>query len=120
MAAFCLPQGRSWQRRPLGYRAATVMERVGANPPARGSEGVGLATAVHFGRLSVAIGNCRLRPGVIQVCRFSSSEIHGLVHQMRRAAASIPGNIAEGFSRRGKIDKARFMKIAESSPEESR
>jgi four helix bundle protein len=39
---------------------------------------------------------------------------------MRRAAVSIPANIAEGFRRRGKPDKARFMNIAEGSVEECR
>jgi four helix bundle protein len=52
--------------------------------------------------------------------QFPQSERYGLVQQMRRAAVSIPANIAEGFSRRGKSDKARFMNIAESSLEESR
>jgi four helix bundle protein len=40
---------------------------------------------------------------------------------MRRAAVSIPAaNIAEGFRRRGKADKARFMHMAEGSVEECR
>ncbi len=39
---------------------------------------------------------------------------------MRRAAVSIQANIAEGFARRGKYDKARFMNIAEGSLEEIR
>jgi four helix bundle protein len=39
---------------------------------------------------------------------------------MRRAAISIPANIAEGFRKRGKADKARFMNTAEGSIEESR
>jgi four helix bundle protein len=39
---------------------------------------------------------------------------------MRRAAVSIPANIAEGFRKRGKPDKARFMNMAEGSIEESR
>jgi four helix bundle protein len=47
-------------------------------------------------------------------------ETYGLVSQMRRAAISIPANIAEGFRRRGKPDKARFLNIAEGSLEESR
>ncbi len=33
---------------------------------------------------------------------------------------SIPANIAEGFRRRGKPDKARFMNLAEGSIEECR
>ena len=61
---------------------------------------------------------------VLAVYRFTStfpkSEIYGLAQQMRRAAVSIPANIAEGFTRRGKTDKARFMNIAEGSLEESR
>jgi len=39
---------------------------------------------------------------------------------MRRAAVSIPANRAEGFRRRGKADKARFMNLAEGSLEECR
>ena len=47
-------------------------------------------------------------------------ETYGLSQQMRRAAVSIPANIAEGFRRRGKADKARFMNMAEGSVEECR
>ena len=47
-------------------------------------------------------------------------ETYGLSLQMRRASVSIPANIAEGFRRRGKADKARFMNIAEGSVEECR
>ncbi|SPE42348.1 hypothetical protein SBA3_520029 [Candidatus Sulfopaludibacter sp. SbA3] len=47
-------------------------------------------------------------------------ETCGLPLQMRRAAVSIPANIAEGIRRRGKADKARFMNIAERSVEECR
>jgi len=39
---------------------------------------------------------------------------------MRRAAVSIPANIAEGFRKRGLLDKARYMNVAEGSLEESR
>src|SRR5213594_900902 len=51
---------------------------------------------------------------------FPKQETYGLSLQMRRAAVSIPANIAEGFRRRGKADKARFMNLAEGSVEECR
>jgi len=47
-------------------------------------------------------------------------EKFGLVSQMRRAAVSVPGNIAEGFKRRGVADKKHFYNIAQSSLEELR
>ncbi len=49
---------------------------------------------------------------------FPPEEKFGLVSQMRRAAVSIPANIAEGFKRRGIQDKLRFYNIAEGSLEE--
>ena len=61
---------------------------------------------------------------VLQVYTFTAlfpkQETYGLSLQMRRAAVSIPANIAEGFRRRGKADKARFLNIAEGSVEECR
>ncbi len=60
---------------------------------------------------------------VLAVYRFTAGfpkhETYGLSSQMRRAAVSIPANVAEGFGKRGKADKARFMNIAEGSIEES-
>jgi four helix bundle protein len=53
-------------------------------------------------------------------CMFPRTETHGLSSQMRRAAVSIPANIAEGFRKRGRPDKARYMNIAEGSIEECR
>lgn len=52
--------------------------------------------------------------------RFPSHEMYGLSAQLRRAAVSIPANIAEGFTRRSKADKLRFMNVAQGSIEESR
>lgn len=49
-----------------------------------------------------------------------ADERFGLVSQMRRAAVSIPANIAEGFKRRGMRDKIRFYNISEGSLEESK
>jgi four helix bundle protein len=51
---------------------------------------------------------------------FPKHEVFGLSQQWRRAAVSIPANIAEGFRRRGRADKVRFLNIAESSLEECR
>ncbi len=51
---------------------------------------------------------------------FPKSELYGLTAQFRRAAISIPANIAEGFKKNGKHDKARFYNIAQGSLEECR
>lgn len=52
--------------------------------------------------------------------RFPKFETYGLSSQLRRAAVSIPANIAEGFKKRGPADKARFMNTAQGSLEEAR
>jgi four helix bundle protein len=49
---------------------------------------------------------------------FPKSEVYGLSSQFRRAAISIPANIAEGFKKRGKADKLRYYNIAQGSLEE--
>jgi len=51
---------------------------------------------------------------------FPKHEMFGLTSQFRRAAVSVPANIAEGFRRRGAPDKARFFNIAQASVEECR
>ena len=51
---------------------------------------------------------------------FPKTEIYGLTSQLRRAAISIPANIAEGFKKRSSIDTARYMNIAQGSLEECR
>lgn len=51
---------------------------------------------------------------------FPQREIYALTSQLRRAAISIPANITEGFKKKGKRDKCRFMNIAQGSLEESR
>jgi four helix bundle protein len=51
---------------------------------------------------------------------FPKHEVFGLSAQMRRAAVSVAANIAEGFPKRGRSDKARFMNIAQGSLEELR
>ena len=52
--------------------------------------------------------------------KFPAKEVYGLTSQLRRAAVSIPANIAEGFKKRGKADKGRYLNIAQGSLEECR
>lgn len=50
--------------------------------------------------------------------QYPDDEKYGLISQMRRAAVSVPANIAEGFKRHGQADKTRFYNTSESSLEE--
>ena len=52
--------------------------------------------------------------------RYPKIELYGLVSQMRRAAVSVPANIAEGFKRASRPDKARVLNLAQGSLEELR
>ena len=51
---------------------------------------------------------------------YPREETYGLTSQVRRASVSVAGNIAEGFKRRGRADKARILNIADASLEETR
>jgi four helix bundle protein len=63
----------------------------------------------------------RLVIGIYQLTQeFPKSEIYGLTSQVRRAAVSVPANIAEGLCKRSKADKARYFNIAQGSLEEVR
>ena len=46
---------------------------------------------------------------------FPKDERFGLTSQFRKAAVSVPANIAEGFKKRGRSNKARFMNISQGS-----
>ncbi len=46
---------------------------------------------------------------------FPSNEQYGLIHQMRRAAVSIPSNIAEGYGRKNKPEYNQFLRHAYGS-----
>jgi four helix bundle protein len=49
---------------------------------------------------------------------FPRSEQFGIVSQLRRAAYSIPSNLAEGFGRRSTKELLQFLTIANGSAEE--
>lgn len=51
---------------------------------------------------------------------FPKHELYGLSSQFRRAAVSIPANIAEGFKKRSAKDTMRYLNISHGSLEECR
>ncbi len=50
--------------------------------------------------------------------KFPKEEQYGLTSQIRRSAASIPANIAEGSARSGDPEFTRFLYIAQASASE--
>ena len=46
---------------------------------------------------------------------FPKEETYGLVSQLRRAAISVPSNIAEGAARTGRREFAQFLNVARGS-----
>ncbi|MCJ7533437.1 MAG: four helix bundle protein [Anaerolineales bacterium] len=73
----------------------------------------------NFKELNVWLKAHQLVLAVYQVTKsFPSDELFGLTSQMRRAAASIPANIAEGCGRSSDAEFARFLYISFGSASE--
>jgi four helix bundle protein len=63
--------------------------------------------------LDVWIKGMELARMIYEVTRqFPTSEIYGLTSQMRRAAVSVPSNIAEGAARGSSKEFTRFLRIS--------
>jgi four helix bundle protein len=50
--------------------------------------------------------------------KFPKEELYGMISQIRRASASIPANISEGYGRRSTSEYIRFLNIAKGSMNE--
>ena len=58
----------------------------------------------------------QLAEEIYKIVRFlPREELFGLSNQMKRAAVSIPSNIAEGYGRESKNDYLHFLRIARGS-----
>ena len=72
-----------------------------------------------FRRLAVWTKAHRLTLDIYEaVARFPKDERYGLTSQLKRAAASIPTNLAEGCGRSGDAELKRFADIAMGSASE--
>ncbi len=72
-----------------------------------------------FRQLKVWEKSHRLVLGIYEASRsFPASEIYGLTSQARRAAYSVPANIAEGCGRGSDAELSRFLQIAMGSASE--
>jgi len=67
-------------------------------------------------RLSVWVEACDLAAAVYLMCRSNGAKLDaGLVDQLRRAAVSVPSNIAEGNAKGSNRDTLKFLYIARGS-----
>lgn len=74
-----------------------------------------------FEQLTVWQKTHQFVPDIYKITRiYPKNELFSLVSQMRRAAASITANIAEGYIRIGSKEKLRFYNISQGSLEETR
>lgn len=51
---------------------------------------------------------------------FPKEETYGITSQVRRSSVSVAANISEGYRKKSKADKLRFLNIAEGSLDETK
>jgi four helix bundle protein len=84
-----------------------------ANGEGRKAKGERQKRASDFQDLRVWQAGREIVRSVYSITRgFPREEVFGLTAQMRRAAISIPSNIAEGFHRRGSKEFQHFVSVA--------
>ncbi|MCE2495155.1 MAG: four helix bundle protein [Flavobacteriales bacterium] len=70
----------------------------------------------NFRNYTVREDGLALYTSIFKVTRqFPKEEVYGLTSQLRRAALSVPSNIAEGSSRSSPVEFSRFIEIATGS-----
>jgi len=69
----------------------------------------------HYGLEAWKLSRELVRNVYLLTKTFPKDELFGLTAQMRRAAVSVPSNIAEGAARTGKKEFAQFLNIARGS-----
>jgi four helix bundle protein len=75
-----------------------------------------MSTVNHFRDLQVWQRGMDVVEGVYRVsAAFPKSELYGLTSQIRRAAVSVPSNIAEGHSRASTKEYLNHISIAQAS-----
>ena len=75
-----------------------------------------MAKITHFRELRVWQGAMELVEAIYRSSAgFPKAEMYGLTSQVRRAAVSVPSNIAEGHSRESTKDYLRHVAIAQAS-----